>query len=67
MDPTFYDNGQLMIDNGEFILSDILELDVENMLQEKNLIPEKTLVVGNLPYYITSPILRKFFAAQKFA
>ncbi len=26
------------------------------------LIPEKTLVVGNLPYYITSPILRLFFA-----
>ncbi len=23
--------------------------------------PSKTLVVGNLPYYITSPILRKFF------
>jgi 16S rRNA (adenine1518-N6/adenine1519-N6)-dimethyltransferase len=27
---------------------------------------EKTLVVGNLPYYITSPILRKFFEGQKF-
>ena len=26
--------------------------------------PEKTLVVGNLPYYITSPILRKFFETQ---
>ena len=61
MDPTFHDNWQLMIDNGEFILSDILVLDVEAMLKEKNLSPEKTLVVWNLPYYITSPILRKFF------
>jgi 16S rRNA (adenine1518-N6/adenine1519-N6)-dimethyltransferase len=26
----------------------------------------KTLIVGNLPYYITSPILRKFFADQCF-
>ncbi len=25
------------------------------------ILPSKTLVVGNLPYYITSPILRKFF------
>lgn len=66
MDSTFIDNWQLMIDNGEFILSDILELDVETMLKEKKLSPEKTLVVWNLPYYITSPILRKFFAAQEF-
>lgn len=27
---------------------------------------KKTLVVGNLPYYITSPILRKFFEGQDF-
>lgn len=25
---------------------------------------DKTLIVGNLPYYITSPILRKFFETQ---
>lgn len=71
MDPTFYDNWQLQIINWQFILSDILELDVEAMLKEKNLpkgqarlSPSKTLVVWNLPYYITSPILRKFFSAQ---
>lgn len=28
------------------------------------LVPEQTLVVGNLPYYITSPILRLFFATH---
>jgi len=67
MDPTFYDNWQLKIDNGQFILSDILELDVDEMLEEKNLSPVKTLVVGNLPYYITSPILRKFFSVQTYA
>ena len=64
MDPTFYDNWQLHITNWQFILSDILELDVEAMLKEKTLSPSTTLVVWNLPYYITSPILRKFFSAQ---
>jgi 16S rRNA (adenine1518-N6/adenine1519-N6)-dimethyltransferase len=28
-------------------------------------LPNKTLIVGNLPYYITSPIFRKFFANWK--
>ncbi|HMS90760.1 MAG TPA: rRNA adenine dimethyltransferase family protein [Candidatus Absconditabacterales bacterium] len=65
-DPTFRDNGQLNIEYGEFILSDVLDLDVEMMLKEKKLNPEKTLVVGNLPYYITSPILRKFFGGKNF-
>ncbi|MDD2536944.1 MAG: rRNA adenine N-6-methyltransferase family protein [Candidatus Absconditabacteria bacterium] len=30
----------------------------------RGVIPGKTLVVGNLPYYITSPILRKFFCGE---
>jgi 16S rRNA (adenine1518-N6/adenine1519-N6)-dimethyltransferase len=63
MDPTFRDNWQLKIENWEFILSDVLQLDVEKFLKEKKLHSEKTLIVGNLPYYITSPILRKFFSA----
>ena len=67
MDPTFYDNWILTLEHWTFVLRDILALDVEAMLQEKQLSPEKTLVVGNLPYYITSPILRKFFSAQKYA
>lgn len=62
MDPTFFDNWQLSLDHWQFILSDILELDVQEMLQEKKLDSNKTLIVGNLPYYITSPILRKFFS-----
>ncbi len=40
---------------------DVLEIDVDKLLQDKHLDSKKTLVVGNLPYYITSPILRKFF------
>lgn len=64
-DPTFFDSWELKIEKWEFILSDILELDVEQMLEEKKLSPWKTLVVGNLPYYITSPILRKFFWSWK--
>jgi 16S rRNA (adenine1518-N6/adenine1519-N6)-dimethyltransferase len=53
----------LKIENGKSILGDVLEVDVEKLLKEKKLHSEKTLVVGNLPYYITSPILRKFFSA----
>ncbi len=51
------------------INSDILDLDVKEFLKEKKLDFKKTLVVGNLPYYITSPILRKFFwyGEQEFA
>ena len=53
--------------NLEIISWDILEVDVEKLLKEKNLSTSKTLIVGNLPYYITSPILRKFFSAQTYA
>jgi 16S rRNA A1518/A1519 N6-dimethyltransferase RsmA/KsgA/DIM1 with predicted DNA glycosylase/AP lyase activity len=34
------------------VWGDVLEVEIKE---------EKTLIVGNLPYYITSPILRKFF------
>lgn len=68
-DPTFYDNWTLNIEHGEFVLRDILDLDVDLLLKEKMLSSQKTLVIWNLPYYITSPILRKFFATwtQDFA
>ena len=36
---------------------DVLEWDLDQFEWKKN----QTFVVGNLPYYITSPILRKFF------
>ena len=52
-----------------YIEGDILDVDVEKFLKENNIDSKKTLVVGNLPYYITSPILRKFFGngMQNFA
>jgi len=60
-DSTFIENWKLKIENWKFVLGDVLEVDVDKLLQEKKLNTKKTLVVGNLPYYITSPILRKFF------
>ena len=50
------------LDIKQIVGQDVLEVDVEKILKEKKLKSEKTLVVWNLPYYITSPILRKFFA-----
>ena len=38
---------------------DVLDWDLDQFKWEK----DKTFVVGNLPYYITSPILRKFFGS----
>jgi len=52
-------NYELWIMN--YLEGDVLEIDVEKILKLKKLDSKKTLVVGNLPYYITSPILRKFF------
>jgi len=40
---------------------DVLDWDLEQFEWKK----EQTFVVGNLPYYITSPILKKFFWSWK--
>ena len=40
---------------------DVLEWDLNQFKWEEN----QTFIVGNLPYYITSPILRKFFWSGK--
>lgn len=37
---------------------DVLEANIQNFL---DIDFSKILIVGNLPYYITSPIFRKFF------
>ena len=44
--------------NYQIVWGDVLEADLEQLLWMN------TLVVGNLPYYITSPILRKFFTSS---
>lgn len=56
---------ELVLKKDHIINIDVLEKDVNVFLKEKNIDPEKTLIVGNLPYYITSPILRKFFWSWK--
>ena len=43
-------------DNVNIICDDFMELDIEKTLIE---VPEKIKVLGNLPYYITSPIIEK--------
>ena len=49
------------LENVRVIHADVLDVDVNAELKKRWQEANKTLVVGNLPYYITSPILRKFF------
>ena len=46
-------------DNVEIIHSDILKTDVEDVIQEKLAGYKDIMVVANLPYYVTTPILIK--------
>ncbi len=49
-------------DNIDIIHEDILKLDVDRLIQEQREtygITGKTRIVGNLPYYITTPIIMK--------
>ena len=43
--------------NVEIINNDILKVDVDNIIAEKMSDCDKVMVVANLPYYITTPIL----------
>ncbi|AKH32798.1 Ribosomal RNA small subunit methyltransferase A [candidate division SR1 bacterium Aalborg_AAW-1] len=50
----------------KIVNKDILQRDEGNQEDFPFQTPQdKTLIVGNLPYYITSPILRKFFETQR--
>jgi len=62
-DQNMFENLKFHIQNLKLIEGDVLDVDVENMLSKQKLDAKKTLIVGNLPYYITSPILKKFFSA----
>ena len=64
-DETLIPNLKFQIPNIQSFEGDVLNLDVEKLLQQKKLNPSQTLIVWNLPYYITSPILRKFFGYGK--
>jgi 16S rRNA (adenine1518-N6/adenine1519-N6)-dimethyltransferase len=47
--------------NINIICDDFMELDIERTLIEA---PEKIKVIGNLPYYITSPIIEKLITSR---
>lgn len=57
--PASIDSAQL-----EIIPSDVLSVDLGSVIRERSNGP--ALVAGNLPYYITSPILRKIFDAAEY-
>ncbi len=46
-------------DNAEILNADILKTDIGALIRE-NPVPGKVRVIGNLPYYITTPIIMKF-------
>ena len=52
---------EVWLEKKQIVFGDFLEVDVVGQLQGlwKNI--KETLAVGNLPYYITSPIFRKLF------
>lgn len=45
---------------------DVLEQDLNSIVEKNSLANDKIMIVWNIPYYITSPILRKFFVDNCF-
>ncbi len=60
-DETMKKHLESILKQEQIIFTDVLESDIEKELKKRKIDPNKTLVVWNLPYYITSPIFRKFF------
>lgn len=60
-DETMLNHLTEIINKDQIYFGDVLEQDIEQLLKDKNINASKTLIVWNLPYYITSPIFRKFF------
>lgn len=54
----------LGLEKEQIVFWDVLEVDIVWCLEKLGKNPEKTLAVGNLPYYITSPIFRKLFTGK---
>ncbi len=50
--------------NVDIIRGDVLEQDPVEVLKKSGLQAAETLVAGNLPYYITSPIMVQFFGGE---
>ncbi len=50
-------------DNFEFVQSDALKIDLKKLIEEK-FIQKKIVVVANLPYYVTTPIITKLLESD---
>lgn len=50
-------------DNFEFVQSDALKIDLKRLIEEK-FIQKKIVVVANLPYYVTTPIITKLLESD---
>lgn len=51
-------------DNVEIVHQDVLKAHLKEVLAEKINLDEKLMVVANLPYYITTPIIMHFLESQ---
>lgn len=51
-------------DNIEIVNQDVLKANLKEVLKEKINLDERLMVVANLPYYITTPIIMHFLESQ---
>ena len=51
-------------DNFEFVQSDALKIDLKKTYWKKNFLKRKIVVVANLPYYVTTPIITKLLESD---
>ncbi|MDR0606929.1 MAG: hypothetical protein LBG52_00930, partial [Candidatus Peribacteria bacterium] len=55
---------EMLQGNGKIIMDDVLRASIGSAFFEDGKGLQRLFIVGNLPYYITSPILRKFFCTE---
>ena len=52
------------LDREQIYFQNILNIDIEGFLTKNGCDEKYALVVGNLPYYITSPIFKSLFRKE---
>ncbi len=52
---------ELWLSQNQIIFWDVLEQNIENLLGDRGVKEDEAIAVGNLPYYITSPIFKHLF------
>lgn len=55
---------EIGLDREQIYFENILNVDIESFLTKSGWDAKETLVVGNLPYYITSPIFKSLFRKE---